>query len=192
MPVDQRAPVTSAIELMTRWRVHRVPVVDTDGELLTIVTQSHIARLIYKWLARFEQLADSTVEQRKLGYSEVATVQQDEPAVNAFRRIHERAVSAVGVVDAEGKLVGNVSASDLKVIGYDGRLLSHLFVPVSEFVKITRPEGVGPITVTPRSTFGQVLDKLVSNRIHRVYVIDDDNKPVGVVSLLEILQAFSQ
>lgn len=192
MPVDQRAPVTNAIDLMIKWRVHRVPVVDTDGELLTVITQSHIARLIYKWLARFEQLADSTVEQLKLGYGEVITAQENEQAIAAFRLIHERAVSAVGVVDSEGKLVGNVSASDLKVIGYDGKLLAHLFVPISDFVKITRPEGVSAITVSPSSSFSQVLDKLVSNHIHRVYVVDEQRKPIGVISLLEILQAFSQ
>lgn len=193
-PVDQRAPVTSAIDMMVNWRVHRVPVVDTSGELITIVTQSHVARLIYKWLARFEQLADSTVEQLKLGFADVITVREDEEAIAAFRLIHEHGVSAVGVVNAEGRLVGNVSASDLKAIGYDGKLLARLFVPVSEFVKETRPEGVGAITVAPRTSFGQVLDKLVSNHIHRVYVVDESQggKPIGVISLLEILKAFHQ
>lgn len=193
-PVDQRAPVTSAIDMMVNWRVHRVPVVDTSGELITIVTQSHVARLIYKWIARFEQLADSTVEQLKLGYADVITVREDEEAIAAFRLIHERGVSAVGVVNAEGRLVGNVSASDLKAIGYDGKLLARLFVPVSEFVKETRPEGVGAITVAPRTSFGQVLDKLVSNHIHRVYVVDESQggKPIGVISLLEILKTFHQ
>jgi len=192
LPVDQRAPVTQAIEMMIKWRVHRVPVVDASGELLTIVTQSHVTRLIYKWIARFEQLADSSVEQLKLGYGDVITVRQDEEAIAAFRSIHEHGVSAVGVVDGDGKLVGNVSASDLKVIGYDGKLFSRLFVPVSDFVKETRPEGVGAICVTPRASFGQVLDKLVSNRVHRVYVVDENGKPIGVISLLEILQAFHQ
>src|ERR1700674_1942580 len=31
------------------------------------------------------------------------------------------------------KLVGNVSNSDLKAIGYDAALLSHLFIPITEF-----------------------------------------------------------
>jgi len=192
MPVEQQAPVTSAIELMIKWRVHRVPVVDSDGDLLTVVTQSHVARLIYKWLARYERLADSTVEQLQLGYKEVFTVKEDESAIDAFRRIYDSAVSAVGVVNEEGKLVGNVSASDLKAIGYDGKLLSRLFVPVREFIKETRPDGISAISVTSRATFSQVLDKLITNHIHRVYVVDGDSKPIGVISLLEILQAFHQ
>jgi len=192
LPVDKRAPVKGAIELMIKWRVHRVPVIDSDGELLTLITQSHIARLIYKYLAQFETLADVTVDLLQLGYGEVITIRDDELAIDAFRRIHARGVSAVGVVDAEGKLVGNVSASDLKVIGYNGRLMSRLFIPANEFIELTRPDGVGAITVTPQTNFSQLLDKLVMNRIHRVYVVDDNEKPIGVISLLEILQTFCQ
>ena len=44
-----------------------------------------------------------------------------------------------------------------------------------------------PIVVTPQSTFAETVSIMVSKKIHRVYVVDGD-KPIGVISLLEILK----
>ena len=34
----------------------------------------------------------------------------------------------------------------------------------------------------------QILDKLVENHLHRLYIVDGANKPVGVVTLTDILR----
>ncbi len=189
-PVERRAPLINAIELMSKWKVHRVPVIDADGDLVTLITQSHIVKFVYKYMSKLEHLADRTVERLQLGYPiDVVTVQENESTIKAFEQMQQNGVSAVGVVNDEGKLVGNVSVSDLKAIGYDGKLMSHLFAPVSEFLKLAKPDSLGAITVTPQATFASVVEKLVNNRIHRIFVIDPETeKPLGVISLLEILK----
>lgn len=40
----------------------------------------------------------------------------------------------------------------------------------------------------PDASFGEVLDKLVHNRLHRVYVCDADLKPCGVITLTDVLR----
>ena len=44
------------------------------------------------------------------------------------------------------------------------------------------------ITCAPESTLGEVLDKLVHNRLHRVYICDDNLAPCGVITLTDILR----
>jgi len=43
------------------------------------------------------------------------------------------------------------------------------------------------VSAKMNDTLEQVIQKLVEHKIHRLYVIDDDHKPVGVISLKDIL-----
>lgn len=44
------------------------------------------------------------------------------------------------------------------------------------------------ITCSPDTTLSEVLDKVVHNRLHRVYVCDETFKPCGVITLTDILR----
>jgi CBS domain-containing protein len=41
-------------------------------------------------------------------------------------------------------------------------------------------------------TIADVINKLAENHIHRVYIVDDANKPVGLVSLKDLLAEILQ
>jgi len=194
-PVESTAPLRASIELMAKWSVHRVPVVDAGGDLITILTQSRVIKYIHQHMNMFEDIAGRTLESLRMIHEGVISIPHRSLTIEAFKAIHDKKVSAVAVVDNDGKLVGNVSASDLKVVGYDGALLSRLFYPISQFLKILPHEHKealkieGPVCVKPSATFREVIDKLVNIRIHRLYVVDDNQIPIGVVSQLEVLGA---
>ncbi|CAL5228776.1 g11966 [Coccomyxa viridis] len=44
------------------------------------------------------------------------------------------------------------------------------------------------VLATPDDTFYQILQKLVQNHLHRLYIVDEATKPVGVVTLTDILR----
>ncbi|WIA41945.1 hypothetical protein OEZ86_009253 [Tetradesmus obliquus] len=48
--------------------------------------------------------------------------------------------------------------------------------------------GQNLILVTPQATMIEILDKIVSHRIHRVYVIDELERPVGVVTCTDVVR----
>lgn len=48
-PIESRSTVLTTLELMCKWRVHRVPILDSAGELETTISQSFLA----KYLAQF-------------------------------------------------------------------------------------------------------------------------------------------
>lgn len=56
-----------------------------------------------------------TVQELGLGLKEVLTIREDQNAFEAFRLIHAKKVLGIAVVDNNGVLTGNISASDLRV-----------------------------------------------------------------------------
>ncbi len=115
------------------------------------------------------------------------------------------------MVDNNGKLVANLSASDLKVSEHEllliidkkvhlvpiGELIKDLYQPIKNFLHIRsnvkdkvvmanfpNPE---PKIVTSEDTMGRVLSIVVENKIHRVFIVDDQQRPTGVISLRDII-----
>jgi CBS domain-containing protein len=127
-----------------------------------------------------------------------------------------QSVSAVPVVNEEGKLVGNVSASDIHYLVDSPiifELVAHTEFSVIDFFaslkeRLVAQNGANvqffpstlikprcsqvtvlrPISVLPSATLSQVIDKMISNQVHRVYVVDNTEKPQGVVSLIDVLR----
>eukprot|EP01112_Ceratiomyxa_fruticulosa_P001166 TRINITY_DN1115_c0_g1_i1.p1 TRINITY_DN1115_c0_g1~~TRINITY_DN1115_c0_g1_i1.p1 ORF type:complete len:314 (+),score=54.04 TRINITY_DN1115_c0_g1_i1:176-1117(+) len=195
--VESTAPLHIAIKLMNKWGVHRIPVVDSEGSLISVLTQSQVVHWLSNHMYYFSDLISKTLEQLEIGtQTEVYSVSQHQRAIDAFNLIYEKKVSAVAVVDANGILVGNISVSDLKLIGYNAKLVSRLFYPIEEYLKVISANKnthghafQGALSVQKGSTMGEVVHKLVSTRTHRVYVVDPEGKPIGVISNLEVLKA---
>lgn len=89
---------------------------------------------------------------------------------------------AAPVINEAGQPIGVLSLSDL---------LTHQ--------RSTRPGGFGPtlvrdlmtpavFTLTPRSTLTEAVSHLVGLNIHHLFVVDDNQVLVGVVSALDVLR----
>lgn len=192
-PVEESQPLLMAAQTMVKDRTHRLPVLDGAGALTTIVTQSALVDLIAKNAGKFK-VFNKTVGKLKLGLKDVFSVKEGDAAVDAFRLIYEKGVSGVAVTDEAGALRGNISASDLREIGYDGSSVESLFLTAGEFVarvaeqvSADRPNP-GPVAVTTAATVEEVVTKFHEFRTHRVYVVDGE-KTVGVISLVDVIAA---
>ena len=49
-----------------------------------------------------------------------------------------------------------------------------------------------PYCVTPKKNFGDVVAEGVSTKAHRIYVVDEHQNPIGVISLGDVLEAISK
>jgi len=141
-------------------------------------------------------LANKTVQELKLGLRHVHTVTNGTQALQAFKILIRESVSGVAIVDDDNKVIGNISASDLKLIGYDMELYSKLFGTVADFVKqkeLFSNLSAIPITTAPSSTFKEILELFEKHKVHRIYVVDD-TKPlplVGVITQGDVLKCFA-
>ena len=115
--------------LLSGNRISGIPVVNDDGLLIGIVTESDLLRTererepqrrnrFLEWfidrkrLAEIERLA-ADLRAGDLMTSEVVTVGPDTPVREAVTRLLKAGIKRLPVVDAEGRLVGIVSRNDL-------------------------------------------------------------------------------
>ena len=119
--------------------------VDRDKTELTvtaIMSQLDIVRFLHRHSEALNHLRDMTLtELGLLTRREVVTAPWDSSALECFKLMTEHKVSAVGVVDREGELVANLSASDLRRL--DERSFRLLALPVAEFISRRKGDAIG-------------------------------------------------
>lgn len=174
-----------ALKKMTSKGLHRIPVVDGAGHLESILSQSSIMAFIHKNLHLFPGTS-RIVGELGLGYkAQVVAARRTQTAGSAFVSMLEHRVSGLAVVDDQNKLVGNISATDLKMIGYNGQLFLKLFLTVGEFTG-----NRAALYVTPQHTIADVIKLFSEKRVHRLYVCQGDREILGVISLVDLLKVF--
>jgi len=190
-PIEERASVQDAIDLIVKWKVYRLPVVNSEGELVTLLTQSHITSFLQKSISQFP-FASKKLSELTIGSKDVYSVHTTDKTIDAFQKIIEKGVQGIAVVDENNNLVGNLSTTDVSVIGHTAKLLPLLLVPVAQFSTFIPPNTVipGPIAVTTGTTIEEIMLKISVSKVHRVYVVND-NKPTGVVSLIDLLGLYT-
>jgi len=101
-------------------------------------------------------------------------------------------VSGVAVVDSAGKLVGNTSAKDLKLFMLDRGNLSLDQLIMEYLSAIRQRELVNEVhpscSVTVSASIGHVIELMHATKYHRVFVVDPNMRPIGVLSVTDILR----
>jgi CBS domain-containing protein len=102
-------------------------------------------------------------------------------------------ISGVPVVDARtGKIKGNISARDARLIVSSNKIYKLLNLPISTYLDVVTGDHQenAAITCSPKETLAAVIKRMVSSRIHRIFVVDEDEYIIRVVSLRNILRKF--
>jgi len=195
-PIHSGYSLFCAVEALAREKgLHRIPVIDEERKLITVITQSQIVNILQKNLDILGEKKDKPVNQMDRYFEDIVCVHEDDIAIEAFKIMVEKNVGGLAVIDKEGKLAANISLRDLKVMSTDTRLFWRLYQTVHNFLLKVRKEnnetsGDRPrtvVTVKPSDTLETVIKKLAEYKIHRVYIVDDHKKPVGVISLKDVL-----
>ncbi|HUL27741.1 MAG TPA: CBS domain-containing protein [Streptosporangiaceae bacterium] len=129
---------------------------------------------------------------RLLGYPEdeaggvmttvLATATPDETVAEVRKRLrklakHQTEIDSVAVVDAKGRLIGDVSAFDLLVNDGDK--------PLSDLIDPGNP----PITLRPDDDMAMVATEMVESRRSSLLVVDDKRRPIGRILSDDVLDA---
>jgi 5'-AMP-activated protein kinase regulatory gamma subunit len=187
--IDENANLYVCLELMVKWKVHRVAIMDKSGELLNSVSQSHIVRSLCKIITRFPVMR-KTVGDLKLGYKEhIVSVTPDMKVKDAFKVIRSKGISGVPVLSpTTGKVIATISVSDLKQIGYDGSFFDKLDLTVEEWLQ-QYPQAPVVYYVTPHTTVSEVALNFKEKKVHRLFVLDLTDKLIGLIALYDFLEA---
>jgi CBS-domain-containing membrane protein len=136
---------------------------------------------------------------------QVVTVRQDQPFKELVALMHRHGVSAVPVVDGDGRLVGIVSEVDLLSSDAKARVprpkslfLEWLLHPkrlqeMEQRVQDVRARDVmvpDVITVRPETPVQRAIGILLRHGVKRLPVVDVENRVVGIVSRRDLLSPF--
>jgi CBS domain-containing protein len=133
----------------------------------------------------------------------VVVIPQDMSLRTAAHLLWQVRISGAPVVDAEGRCVGVLSSTDFVHVVEQGAkaVRSCYSVPgvCSDWqVLITEPlpeERVcaymtpNPVTAAASASMGELAQRMLEAHIHRVIVVDEQCRPIGVVSSTDILSA---
>jgi CBS domain-containing protein len=172
--------------------VHRVAVTDDGNTVIGILTQSEVVKYLTADLKNLGKLAKKTVEELHLGVRNVLRVTMDTQVIKAFELMKNNKVSAVAVVDnvIENNLIGNLSASDIR--GVQVTIFSSLMLPLVQFFAMNPGMFKPPMTCKLSTTVETIVTKMVLFRMHRVWIVDNKDVPIGVISLTDIMQLLSK
>lgn len=124
---------------------------------------------------------------RELMVADVKTVRPDAVVGEAVMSLADAHISALPVVDGQGRMVGVVSTTDViaaeaEAEGDPARaeLIEHTTVQ-----ELMTPR---PVTIAPDADIREAARQMLYAEVHRLFVVEAD-KLVGVVSSLDIVRA---
>lgn len=138
-------------------------------------------------------------------HRDVVTIGAGASVHTALEQLLENKVSALPVVDLAGRCVGILSTSDfvavaheldedLGAVAHESEAWWELFVnAISEKVghhSVTDVMTETVIAVAPETPLVQAAADMLRERVHRMPVLDDQRRLVGIVSATDVLRAF--
>jgi len=167
---------------------HRVAI--GDDEIVNYVSQSEVVKLL-KEHGAYNALSSKTIEELQLGSKNVLSIKDTQKVIEAFKLIVTHKVTGVAVVDDNGQLQGQISISDIRNITTSGEMLPRLYETYHPYRKILVEKYNAPpkmITVPTGVTLSQIIDTIITNSLHRVFVVDKDNHLISVITLTDLLK----
>jgi len=112
----------------------------------------------------------------------VVAIGLDADLNRAAQLMWEQNCGAVVVVDPDGKLAGIVTDRDTCMAAYtQGRTLSSIPVQVAMARDVVRCHADESET--------EVMHRMAEHQVRRLAVVDDDDRPIGVISLTDLARA---
>jgi CBS domain-containing protein len=180
------------VELLARDKFERIPIINDEGTLVNLITQSHIVEYLSKHMNTLGTKKDKPIELFRNVFKEVFSIGHRELAIHAFSKMNKLHVHGCAVVNEKGELVNTLSVRDLKTILNDEKLYDSLLLTVHEFIEYihsvdtNRPNTL--ITCERTDTLEHVIGLLNKHHLHRIFLRDPQKKiPIGVVGLKEVL-----
>lgn len=191
--------------LLSKYRMKSIPVVDLgDATIDNIVTQSAVIHMLQECagLHWFESWGNKKLFELGLPMmktSNMIKVYEDEPVLQAFKLMRQNGVGGVPVVGSDGsKAVGNISIRDIQYLltapgiykNYRSITTRHFLTAVRSYLEERHKESPllsGMISCRRNDTLKEIIAKLDSMKIHRIYVADEGGNLEGVITLRDII-----
>ncbi|XP_077229804.1 SNF1-related protein kinase regulatory subunit gamma 1 [Tasmannia lanceolata] len=205
LPVQSSDSFLTMLLLLSKYRMKSLPVVDLGGgKIDNIITQSAVVHMLAECvgLPWFENWGTKKLSELGLPImkpNQLVKVSEDEPVLQAFKLLREKGIGGLPVVECGGmKSVGNISIRDVQFLlttpeiynDYRSITAKNFLTAVRNYLEEHQeasPMLLGTITCRTHDTIKDVILRLDSDKIHRIYVVDEEENLKGVITLRDII-----
>uniref|UniRef100_A0A8C2X2U0 Protein kinase, AMP-activated, gamma 3a non-catalytic subunit n=1 Tax=Cyclopterus lumpus TaxID=8103 RepID=A0A8C2X2U0_CYCLU len=179
-----------AIYSLLKYKIHRLPVMDPEsGNVLHILTHKRILKFLHIFVIPKPAFMGRQIQELGIGtFRNIATVQQTATLYEALAIFVERRVSALPVVDEQGKVVSLYSRFDVINLAAQ-KSYNNLDMPMQEVIRRRSSFVEGVIKCYPYETLETIIDRIVNAEVHRLVLVDRADVVKGIISLSDLLQA---
>ncbi|ODQ77335.1 hypothetical protein BABINDRAFT_41728 [Babjeviella inositovora NRRL Y-12698] len=178
-------------------KARRIPLVDKDLKtqreiVVSVLTQYRILKFVSLNCKEITRLNIPLKELNIGTYEGLSTVSMSTPVMDVIHLLTSRNVSSVPILSetqdgSQGTLINVYEGIDVLAL-IKGGIYNDLSLSVGEAL-LKRPEDFeGVFTCTLNDKLSTILEIIKKNRVHRLFVVDDQGFLKGVVTLSDILQ----
>ncbi|KAG7463983.1 hypothetical protein MATL_G00182420 [Megalops atlanticus] len=181
-----------AVYALLKHKIHRLPVIDPEsGNVLHIMTHKRILKFLKIFGSNIPKprFLQKKISEAAIGtFQKIAMVQETATVYDALSIFVARRVSALPVVNEQGKVVALYSRFDVINLAAQ-KNYNNLNMSMREALqrRVCCVEGV--IKCYPHETLETVIDRIAEAEVHRLVLVDTDDVVRGIVSLSDLLQA---
>ncbi|XP_049822552.1 5'-AMP-activated protein kinase subunit gamma-2 isoform X2 [Aethina tumida] len=188
--ISPDASLYDAIKTLVNNRIHRLPVIDPDtGNVLYILTHKRILRFLFLYINELPKPSymNKTLREVKIGtYDDIETATEDTSIILALKKFVERRVSALPIVDPDGRLVDIYAKFDVINLAAE-KTYNDLDVSLKKANEHRNEWFEGVHKCKLDETLFAIMEKIVRAEVHRLVVVDDEDKVIGIISLSDLL-----
>jgi len=160
--------------LMVKHRISRVVVADIEKKPVGIITQKDIVNFL---LADTSKRGIEEIQAKEVMSKNLITVKPVAPTPDAAKTMIKNNISSLVVVDDDDKLKGIATKADISL--YFASKGAGIY-SVRDFMT------PNPITVRQSQSIFLAVALMSENNISRIVVTDEENKPVGIITLTDV------
>jgi CBS domain-containing protein len=183
--INENAKASSLLPILAK--THRVLVVSNEGAYTGVVSQSAVVSYLANQIhmGAMKNMGLAALDQFNYGgETSVISIPETATFLDAMKALNTNKVSCLAVVDVEGQLVGNFSASDLRGLYSDN--FPHLAEPLKNFLASHSAASLHPILVKNQGTLLDNIKILTTNQLHHIWKVEN-GKPTGIFSVSDVI-----
>ncbi|KAH7042027.1 hypothetical protein B0J12DRAFT_675456 [Macrophomina phaseolina] len=190
--IHPEKPLYEACRRMLESRARRIPLVDIDDEtqrhmVVSVVTQYRILKFIAVNVKETENLKKPLKEINVGSYENLATASMDTPVMDVIHMLVRKSISSVPILDRDGVIINVFEAVDVITL-IKGGVYDDLNLTVGEALLKRNDDFAGIYTCSMHDRLDTIFDTVRKSRVHRLVVIDENNRLKGVLTLSDILE----
>ncbi|KAK7749767.1 AMP-activated serine/threonine-protein kinase regulatory subunit [Cytospora paraplurivora] len=193
LSVHPGRPLYEACRHMLQTRARRIPLIDADDEtgretVVSVITQYRILKFIAVNNEKNTMLLKKSLREIKLGtYTNLATADMNSSVLDLIQLMVKLNISAIPIVDKNNHVINVFEAVDV-IPCIKGGAYDELSSTVGDALCRRSDEFQGIYTCTEEDRLDSIFDTVRKSRVHRLIVVDDENRLRGIISLSDILK----